>query len=113
MIQRQLKLQLTKVQEDQCEEWFWQLTGVWNWAIRQIELDAKDGIYYSRFDMMALVAGHSKKCGIPIHVLRGQVEVAWRAWDYYFQKLSKKPRLKGQRNRLSSIPCVSSARLLG
>lgn len=104
-IQRSLKLRLTKAQEAQCEEWLWQLTGVWNWAIRKIELDAKDGIYHSRFDMFALVADHSQKCDIPSDVLRAQVEVAWRAWDNCFKKVARRPKFKGQRNRLNSIPC--------
>jgi len=44
MIQRQLKLRLRPAQEEQLATWLFQLTGVWNWAIRKIEQDAKDGI---------------------------------------------------------------------
>jgi len=47
MLQRQLKLRLNTVQEAQLDLWLCQLTGVWNWAIRKIELEAKDGIYYT------------------------------------------------------------------
>src|SRR5205823_10186734 len=47
MIQRQLKLRLNTRQEGQLTDWLYHLTGVWNWAIRKIELDAKDGIFYT------------------------------------------------------------------
>ena len=43
MIQRQLKLRLTTTQEQQLTDWLWHLTGVWNWAIRKLELDAREG----------------------------------------------------------------------
>lgn len=52
MIQRQLKLKLNTRQEQTLCQWLWHLTGVWNWAIRKIELDAHDGIYYTRFDFI-------------------------------------------------------------
>ena len=45
MIQRQLKLRLNARQEGQLTDWLYHLTGVSNWAIRKIELDAKDGIF--------------------------------------------------------------------
>src|SRR5438067_2034941 len=48
MMQRQLKLRLNSTQEQTMQDWLWHLTGVWNWAIRKIEADAKDGIYYSQ-----------------------------------------------------------------
>ncbi len=47
MIQCQLKLKLRPAQERLLDRWLWHLTGVYNWAVRKIELDAKDGIYYS------------------------------------------------------------------
>lgn len=105
MVQRQLKLQLTNAQEATLDEWLWILTGVWNWAIRKIELDAQDGVFHSRFSAMNWVSGHSIKVGVPATVLQAQVETAWRSWQRCFRKVSKRPRLKGQRNRLSSIPC--------
>ena len=48
MIQWQLKLRLSRVQEGHLTTWLFQLTGVWNWAIRKIEQDANDGICYTR-----------------------------------------------------------------
>jgi transposase len=104
MIQRQLKLRLNHTQVQTMDDWLWHLTGVWNWAIRKIEQDAKDGIYYSQQTFHNLLADHSKKLGIPSHTLQGMLDAAWIAWQRCFRKLAKKPKLKGQRNRLTSIP---------
>lgn len=112
MIARQLKLRPTKAQEARLEEWLWQLTGLYNWAIRKIELDARDGIFHSRFDMINLISGHSQRMSIPSKVLAATVTDAWRAWDRCFKKLSKRPRLKGRRNRLTSIPCQYPVRIV-
>ena len=51
MIQRQLKLKLTKTQEKKLEQWLYNLTGVYNWAIRKIKLNADNRIYFSKFDL--------------------------------------------------------------
>jgi putative transposase len=104
MIQRQCKLRLTTAQEDQLTTWLFQLTGVWNWAIRKIEQDAKDGISYTRQAFHNLLADHGKKIGIPSHTLQGMLDTAYTAWQRCYKKLAKKPRLKGQRNKLTSIP---------
>lgn len=104
MIQTQLKIRSKPKQEAKFEEWLLVLTRVWNWAIRKIELDGKDGIYYSKKEFQNLLANHSDKLGIPSHTLQGMLVVAWEAWHRCFKKLSKQPRLKGLRNRLNSIP---------
>jgi hypothetical protein len=39
MVQSQLKLQMTKTQERECERWLYHLASVYNWAIRKIELN--------------------------------------------------------------------------
>jgi len=104
MIIRQLKLKLNTKQEQQFDNWLWHLTGVYNWAIRKIELDAKDGIYHSQFDIQNRIANHSETMGIPSHIMQGIIIQAHRAWRRCFKKLSKKPRLKGNRNKLNSIP---------
>lgn len=80
------------------------LTGVWNWGIRKIENDAKGGIYYTPQDFQNLLAGHSKKIGIPSHTLQGMLLAAHTAWKRCFQKIGGKPNLKGARNKLNSIP---------
>jgi putative transposase len=104
MIQSQLKLRLTRPQERTLEEWLLILTSVWNWSIRKIELNARDGIYFSEKEFHNLLAGHGAKLGIPSHTLQGMLSQAWVAWRRCFKKLGRKPRLKGQRNRLNSIP---------
>lgn len=73
MIQHQLKLRLTKAQERRLDDWLWVLTGVWNFAIRKIELDAKDGIYYTPKGFQNLLVNHSKNLDMPSHVLQGML----------------------------------------
>ena len=104
MIQRQLKLRLNSTQEQTLHDWLWHLTGVWNWAIRKIEHDANDGISSSQKAFHNLLADHGKKLGIPSHTLQGMLDTAYTAWQRCYKKLAKKPRLKGRRNKLTSIP---------
>lgn len=104
MIQRQLKLKLTKHQERDLERWLYHLTSVWNWAIRKIENDGRDGIYYSSRDFQNLLSGHGPKLDIPSHVLQGVLATAYQSWVRCFKRQARKPRLKGRRNKLNSIP---------
>jgi len=104
MIQRQLKLRLTSVQEAKLNDWLWQCTGMFNWASRKIELDAQGGVYYTKQGFQNLLAGHSRKMGIPSHTMQAMLTQAYIAWQRCFKKLAKKPRLKGVRNKLNSIP---------
>lgn len=108
MIIRQLKLKLNKGQEAQLDEWLWSLTGVYNWGIRKIELDSNNNIYYSPKTFKNLLANHSQKMDIPSHVLQGILIQAHMAWQRCFKKIAKKPKLKGQRNKLNSIPFPDS-----
>ena len=111
MIQRQLKLRLTHRQERQLTDWLWHLTGVWNWAIRKLELDARDGIYYTPKGFHNLLAHHGKTLGLPSHTLQGMLSTAYTAWQRCYKKQAKRPRLKGQRNKLTSIPFPDPFRL--
>jgi putative transposase len=104
MIQTQLKLKLTNAQSSQLEAWLWNLTGVWNWAVRKIELDSRDRIYHSEFALKAMLNGHSRRMGIPLSVLRGTVKTAHQAWQRYFNRIAGSPHLKSASNRLKSIP---------
>ncbi len=104
MIQYQLKLRLTSKQERMLSEWLWHLTGVYNWAIRKIGLDTRDGIFHSRKDFQNLLAGHGEKLEIPSHTLQGMLLLAYNSWQRCFKKLAGKPKLKGRRNQLNSIP---------
>lgn len=97
MIACHLKLELRPAQERQLTRWLWNLTGVWNWAIRKIEQDAKDGIYYTRYDFMALVNGHSRTLGIPSNAINGMCLQAHQAWKDCFAKVE--PRSDAERIR--------------
>ena len=103
MITRELKLKPTKAQEKLLNDWLWNLTGVFNWAVRKIEQDAGDGIYYSKKDFQNLLADHGKKISIPSHTMQGTLVQAWDAWSRCFKKIARKPRLKSVRNKLNSI----------
>ena len=104
MIQAQIKLKLNRKQQTILEEWLLVLFRVWNWAIRKIELDGKDGLYYSKLKFKNMLAKHSQKIGIPSHTIQGMLECAWIAWNRCYKKIAKKPKLKGARNKLHSIP---------
>ena len=56
MIQVQLKLRIKPKQEVILKQWLLLLTRVWNWAIRKIELDGQDRLYYSKKKLQNLVA---------------------------------------------------------
>ena len=104
MIVRTLKLRPTKKQETTLDGWLWNLTGLYNFAIKRIGNDAQDKIYHSGFDCQNWIADHSKRMEIPSHTMQGTLSQAYSAWHRCFKKIAKKPRLKGQRNKLNSIP---------
>lgn len=99
-----LKLKLRPAQERRLNRWLWHLTGVWNWTVRKIELDGRDGLYLSRRDVQDLLTGCSGRLGIPLHTVRGVAQGAREAWARCYRGLGRKPRFKGRRNRLNSIP---------
>lgn len=98
-----IKLRLNKKQETVLNGWLWNLTGVYNWAIKKIEYNAQNKIYFSGFDFVNLLADHGKKLGIPSHTIQGVLSQAYTAWSRCFKKIGGKPKLKGQRNKLNSI----------
>lgn len=103
MIVRELKLKLTKKQEATLEEWLWMLTGLHNWATKKLGADANDGRYYSKFDVGYLIKGHAKRVGLPAQVALLAIQNVWLSWQRCFKRLSKRPRLKGKRNPLTTI----------
>jgi hypothetical protein len=78
MVQR--KLQLTTLQQAECARWLYHLAAVWNWAVRKIELNAKDKIYFSRAEFRNLLAHPGEKLGIPSHTLQGILGTVYEAW---------------------------------
>ncbi|MFA5724237.1 MAG: RNA-guided endonuclease TnpB family protein [Candidatus Pacearchaeota archaeon] len=103
MIIRELKLKLTKKQEAELERWLFHLTSIHNWAIRKIELNAQDKIYFDKLDFRNILVEHSKKLELPSHVIQGMLVQVWLSWQRCFKKISKKPHFKGRRNKLNSI----------
>ena len=104
MIQTQLKLRMCKTQERIAESWLPILGSVFNFAVRKIELNAKDKIYFSKNDFQNLLANHGERLDIPSHTLQGVLCTVHDAWKRCFKKIAGKPRLKGMRNKLTSIP---------
>jgi transposase len=95
---------LSATKEAQLNDWIWSLTAVHNFAVRKIELDAKDGIFYTGMGFHNILAYHGKKIGIPSHTVQGMLEQVHTAWSRCFKKIGGKPKLKGMRNKLNSIP---------
>jgi IS605 OrfB family transposase len=104
MIIRKLKLKLNKYQTNQLSQWLNNLTGIYNWGLKKIEYNAKDKIFFSKFDFVNLLAEHGKKLDIPSHTIQGTLLQVHTAWNRCFKKIAKKPKLKGRRNKLNSIP---------
>jgi putative transposase len=104
VIQCQLKIRPNAKLEARLDEWLWSLTGVYNWAIRKIEQDGKDRIYYSAHGFQNILANHGRKIGIPGHCIQGVLATAHTAWVRCYKKLGGKPRLKGRRRPFNSIP---------
>ena len=104
MLQAQLKLRMCKSQEQECERWLVHLASVYNFAVRKIELNAKDKIYFSGMEFQNFLADHGKRLEIPSHTLQGVLKTVHTAWQRCFKKIAGKPRLKGMRNKLTSIP---------
>ena len=104
MIVRTLKLKLTKGQEADLSRWLVHLASIYNWGLRKIELNARDKIYFPKHRFHNLLADHGKKLDIPSHTIQGMLLQVYDAWQRCFKKLAKKPRFKGVRNKLNSIP---------
>jgi transposase len=104
MIQRQLKLKLTKEQKATLNSWLRILGKIWNFAVRKIELNAKNKVYFSKHKFQNLLAGHSKKLQVPSHTIQGMLLNAYSAWERCFKGISRKPRLKGAKRPCNSIP---------
>ncbi len=104
VVQYQLKLRLSGAQKKKQLEWLPILGSVFNFGIRKIEQNANNKIYFTANDFQNSLAGHGKKLGIPSHTLQGVLSCAHTSWQRCFKGLARKPRLKGLRRPLNSIP---------
>jgi transposase len=111
MISRALKLKRNRKLNREIKAYLWHLTGVYNWAIKTIELRKYLGLGYSAFDLFNLASGHAKKCGISAQALQGTISQAFNAWKRCWDGLGKKPRLKGVKNKLNSFEFPSACKL--
>lgn len=71
MIQHQLKLRLNSGQERELERWLVHLASIYNWALSRIGHDAQVGTYYSEVKFRNLLAGTSKRLGVPSQAIQG------------------------------------------
>jgi len=107
MITRELKLRPSKTQEATLNEWLWQLTGVYNFGVKTLEnkaLNPETWKTYSHYDFVNLCSNHSKALGIPSHTIQGTLGRSYNAWERCWGGLAKRPKLKGVKNKLRSIP---------
>ena len=103
MIHYQVKLKLSLSQERKLDRWLYHLTAVWNWGIKKIEYEKDLGIYSSSLTFRDLLKGHGKKIGVPQDAICGTLSTAHRSWQRCFKNITRKPGLKGRRNKLNSI----------
>ncbi len=71
----------------------WNLTGVWNWAVRKIEPDAKDKIYYDARDLQNLLANHGEKMEITSRTLQAMVSQVHGYGDTFWPASTGKTRI--------------------
>lgn len=100
----------SKTQRRELDRWLWHLTGIYNWAIRLLELGWKDRMPLSLFDLTGRAARSGVRLGVPGDVVQGAIKMAHRSWESFRGGHVKRPKLRGQRHRLNSIEI--SARVL-
>lgn len=111
MIQFQVKLYPNAAQVEMLKEWFNIGAGIYNWALRKIELDGRDGLYYGQLKFVGILSGHAQKTGVPDCLIQGMLRRAWRTWRVCF-KANKgvhpskwaQPKFKTRRSPLTSLP---------
>lgn len=109
VVSRTLKLQLTAGQVEKLNGLLWQYSGVYNWAVRKLFLDGQGGRFYSRDSLFALVSGQAARAGLNLKTMRG---ILLRALQAHHGRgiRSRSASLKGQRNRLNSLPLLDRLR---
>jgi putative transposase len=111
MIARALKLKLNAAQRADVERLLFQCAGVWNWAVKKVGQDARGGIFYKKNTLNRLLKGHGARCGVNQQTLEQLAEDVRRSYEEHWRAGKGRPRLKGRRNRLASIPLRQGLRL--
>ena len=107
MIQKIVKLRLNKTQTEILENWLTYSMRIYNWGIRKIETHAQMKEYFSKMEFQNILAGHSKRLEMPSCIIQGLLIDAHSAWSRCFKKIGGKPKFKGARRPLKSMPHVS------
>lgn len=138
MISRTLKLKPNAAQTARLDEWLMIATGVWNWALSQYVAHEQANTRYWRetpppkwergtkipkalrnfpgaepcFESLCLATrGHAARVGINAQSLQGILRTVCDSWAEYKAGRKGRPRRKGARNRLASIPVRQDIRL--
>lgn len=111
-----LKLKLNKEQDDLFNSYLFHLSSVYNWAIQKVKINLGVRTYKSisdngrvvfgglnENDLLKCLNGHSKRMGVFAQVIQSTVKRASQSWVRCFNKLSGRPKLKSNRNKLRSF----------
>jgi hypothetical protein len=141
MIARRVKLRLNVSQTAQLEAYYATGTGVWNWALSQylaeevhwrrgsrltpvpawapgashpdwLQAHYGSALPVSTYGLYAALNGVAQRIDVPNTLLRGLVDDVVRAWGDYRSGVKGRPRRKGMKNRLSSLPFKAGVRLV-
>lgn len=109
MVSRRLKLKPNQAEVAQLEQVMFQLAGLYNWGAIKLFRDGLGGRFYSKYDFMALINGHGRKCGLNQQTMN---EVLKRVMLAHKARVirSRPARLKSVRNRMNYIPLRSDIR---
>lgn len=103
MLQKILKLNLNKTQTKTLNDWLFYSKNIYNWAIAKMNYNVKNEFFFTEFDIINLLSGHSKRLGMPTSIIRGVLYDAYLSWERCFKKLAKKPRFKSHKNPMTSM----------
>lgn len=106
MVTRTLKLKPNAAQVAVFEEWHRIGAAVWNWGLARLKRTEREGWKYrARYETLRAEAhGHAKRIGVNAQSFDAILKDLCLAWDAHRSGIRSRPRWKGERNRLSSIP---------
>ena len=106
MISRTLKLKPTTTQAARLDEWLMIGASVWNWGLaRLIHTEREHSARRENFaSLCAATRGHAVRVGVDAMAFQAILKDLCRAWGEYRSGVRGRPRWKGARNRMASIP---------